>query len=620
MKVKEYVVIASLLYYLIFSITILNAQSGGVQTSSGVKLLSMSQVSIAYNPTNTSGYSYPGSWWLATALVGGQDNINVNQPASAFNPGNASYVCNETCQNNNLQIATTNNKILYPVSSQGTQVDSYTISFLGNHNPVQLSYQTCINGPLFGTSGMPTAMNLSNLYVNFGGCVNTAAENQSYVNYYTACKNQGGNSLIYYSGTGSLFNWGGTNYFIQLGSTVGCFQLNSNPVAYVYQLSGGQVNQTVSVTLNGQTETVSSSHQINNTLQNMAIYYLNFQPGSLESNLPSSTGAVILDIANSTLANKIGVQQNTALLQGQVLQSQISSNLAQTKSDFQKAVTYSNASYYLNSQTSAEFGLFVNNNPNTQFNGATTVGQQSGVGGFTALPTYVEINDPNSMYATAQVQLLIQAKSLGLYLGVAKFNITSSSLPNFRSGSTGTLTLNIKNTGTATGGYTISVSSGSSAVSISPPSVTGSLNVNQTTSAQFTIGDNEQNIPSNSNISRSLSATVCNTASSPQCQTANISFGVGNPCQNNEPFNAGNCQTLTTIAPPTTTSIVPPNQQNTVQVANQTSSVSSNGNYNSNNKSIVSALACSDLVSSAFSSMSIPGLVIDYGVNLIFGC
>ena len=87
-----------------------------------MKLLGMQSVAIAYNASgNAAGHgvnTYPGAWWIALATVGGLENINVRTSALAFSP-NTSYVCGGACQQDNLQIIGTYNKLYYPLVSQG---------------------------------------------------------------------------------------------------------------------------------------------------------------------------------------------------------------------------------------------------------------------------------------------------------------------------------------------------------------------------------------------------------------------------------------------------------------------------------------------------------------------
>jgi hypothetical protein len=506
--------------------------SGGSSGSQGLKLLGMSSVYIASNFSGTAPYHFfQGSWWVATAIVGGLENINVNQPGSSFAP-NQSYVCNASCQKNNLQIQTTFNKIFYPVTSSGTPIDSYYIAYLGNSNPVQLTFNTCP----FGSS---TTV-LSNQPQYFSKCDLVGVESAA-LSYTNACTAKGGRPLQV-DGTG--FDWG-------------CYELVALPVAYVYQMEAGQVHQGVSVTLNGQTETVNSQNNtFNDTLPDMAVYYLSYAPGSLNGALPSpsdGTGTSVLVIANASLASRLNKPNASAILEGGVLQSQVSSLQNNINGKWGGEVSLAQAASDVQSFQLSEQGLFVQNQPNSEFAGAAFAGTQqpSLFNNFASyVPTYVVINDSQSHYAAAEVQLLIQAQSLGLYLGSSTFSITSTQLSAFRSGYTSILSVGLQNTGSSQGGFQLTVTPNQGTVSSAPEEVTGSLNPGQMATEQFTIGDNEQSIAANSNVSRSVTVKLCSLQN--QCSSKVVYFSVLNPCQNNVAFNAGTCQAATTVPFPTT--------------------------------------------------------------------
>lgn len=503
-----------------------------VSTNSGVKLLGMSAVSIATNPIGPGSHVFSGSWWIATAIVGGLENINVQTSASSFSP-NASYVCATTCQQNNLQISGTFNKIYYPVSSDGTPLDSYYITYLGNGQPKTLSFDSCYGG----IYPVPTQVE-SNSPQNFNGCA--VGYGSATISYANACTNAGGVPLD-----------------INSAFDVGCYQLNARPVGYVYSVGTGQVRQGVRVTFNGQSETVSTNNTFNDSLSNMALYYIQYVPGTLNGPIPSpsdSSGATVVVITNQSLASAIGRQNNTALLEGTVLQSQVSSLIYNIQQKFPQESSLSQASTDISDFQASEFGLFINNSVNGEFKYAQFSGTQSPslLNNFRSdVPTYLVINDSNYQYAAPEVQLLIQAQSLGLYLGFSTFALQSETLSNFKSGSTSTLSVTVVNNGSATGGFTLGVTPNQQTVSVSPPQVSGSLNQGQEATYQFTIGDNEQSIPANSNVSRSVTVNLCSLSG--QCIKKTVDFNVQNPCPNNQPFNAGTCAGLTTIPAPTTT-------------------------------------------------------------------
>lgn len=492
-----------------------------VGVSNGVKLLGMQSVAIAYNASgNAAGHgvnTYPGAWWIALATVGGLENINVQTSALAFSP-NTSYVCGGACQQDNLQIIGTYNKLYYPLVSQGTPLDMDSIQYFHN-GAAQLTFNSCL------VSYIPSQTTAyTNTVQLFDGCAVPAVGYVSAQSYLTACANAGGVGLV--SGT----------------YDVGCYQLDALPVGYVYQLNAPQVKEGVSVTFNGKTETVSTNNTYNSSQSNMAVYYFNYVPGALNGGLPSQSQAVVLVITNQSLASSLKKSNNTALLEGEVLQSQVSSLNSQISGEFPQAGTLSQAQQDLLAYQTGEYGLFRNNTANGEFKNATLAGP-------TADPTFAIINDPNFQYATAEVQILIQAASLGLYLGTSTFTITSAQMSNFRSGYTTPLTVTVKNTGNSQGGFTLGVTPNQNTMSVSPSgsaAVSGSLAAGSSSSYQFTIGDNQQNIAANSSVSQSATVTVCNIAG--QCVSIPVSFNVLNPCNNNQPFNAGNCTTLTSIS------------------------------------------------------------------------
>lgn len=543
MKYALYILAIAIVLIAAYELLHLNGLATIVPT--GVTVTGLGQVSVLSNWQGVSG-----PWWLASVALGGGQTLNVQNlggaqySASQLNT-NSSYVCGTSCQNNNLQISAPQSYIRYLVSSAGTLINEYYIANLDN-GQASITYETCA-GAVIG-SYQSTTISSGQLF-EVPLCFEQSQNIQTAQNYATACKKFKGIPLAQYEGS----------------NFAGCYQLNTVSYANVYGLAPEQPEYTVQVTLNGQSTSIDNNMSSNTTNPNIWLY--NIGSGFSTQAAPSETTVSLVQYLpiTGTAGFTQSVPSYTVQIEGnggQGIVSAIGAYQNSLQGTFPQQTTYVAATQLIN-QTNLEItGSLHSSYVNTQFANSTII---YGSGGFFSTGGSVlglKINDLPMLYTRPNIVLAIKASQVGLYLGVSKMNITSLSIGSFRSGSTSTAYVQVQNTGSAQGGYTVSFNAGesSSGISSTPAQQSGTLGTGSQQTLSFGINDNA-NI--NSNTTQSIAFTVCpqpQVSGGPACQTVVKSFTLVPQCQNNQQFNAGTCQTLTTITAPTTS--IPQSQKN----------------------------------------------------------
>lgn len=511
---------------------------GSVVPVSGVSVVGLQNVGVY---SNVNGQA--GTWWLATALLGGGQTLNAQGQggqtvsASTLNT-NSSYVCGTTCQQDNLQISALYSYVLYGAQAAGTGVYSYNISYQGFGNN-EVYYQTCYGGPIYGTSGMVNTYNRTNQLVNFAGCANGAARALAYQNYNQSCRGISGVPLVINTTPGyTFYAWIGSINVLS-GQNEGCFQLNSVPYATIYGLNSAAAKYGIRVTMNGQSSMITDTQQQNTSNPNLILY--NIGSGFSPQTAPSETTVSLVQYSRN---QSIFIEGNS----GTGILSEISGVINPFQSAFGNYKTLAsaqNATVLVNKQQAS---YLVNSYVNTQFASSCLVTSTNPCAptGSSGTLQGLRLNDSQMLYTRPEITMLIKASVVGLYIGIAQVNMTSVQLSAFRSGSTGTAYVQIKNIGSAQGGYTVTPTS--SSTQITPSYQSGTLSPGQQQTLTFTLNNNAQ---VSSNTTQSVQFQACSNGSN--CQTITASYTLVPACNTNQQYNAGNCVALTTITTPTTT-------------------------------------------------------------------
>lgn len=513
----------------------------------GVTVSGLGSVSVLSNYAGLAG-----PWWLAAVSLGGGQTLNVqnlsgaNFPANAINT-NSSYICGTSCQKNNIQFSVLHSWLDYGASSAGIPIDVYYISYLTKASSI--TYQSCIGNSLGGVQTTTTATNQQISFENCLGSVQT-----SYANYNAACTSAGGNPF----GSGPTFTTGNGGQEYQ---SVGCYQLNTIAYANIYGLSSPATQYTIKATVDTQSVVISNNQSNNATNPNFII--TNLGSGFTPQQDPSETTISLLQYL--PLSGAVGGIVNVVPAYTAKIEGGSSTGLGSTESAFMSGLqgTFPQepnlaAAYQAVNLTNKNLaGALVASYVNTPFQNASILYASTGETGefytTSGSVTGVMLPDQQMLYTRPNLILQIKASSVGLYEGVTTINITSISIPTFRSGSTTTATVAITNTGNAQGGYTISFNSTSSSSGLTSSSYqSGILGVKNQTTANFTINDNA-NI--NANAQQSIAFTACPNPqiAGSKCSTMVKSFTLEPACKGTQQLNNGNCTALTTITTPTTT-------------------------------------------------------------------
>lgn len=547
--------------------------STGVPTNlpgeNGATLLGVSQLSNISIINNQYGHS--GPWWIATAVFGsGPDQLNVQSIASP----NSSYICSNSCKTKTLGITVLKNIQEYQISSAGQQVSSYQASILtSNKQPgagaVQLQYQGCTNA-LPGT--MQNLINYSTQLVQFNCIATTSTINEeSYQNYINACQGQGGFALIYQYGQISTsrytneiqLNLNGLPIQFYTGTTMGCYELEKSPYAYIYSVGQPHGNTTLALSLNGNTITVNNRNNPTNvsnpTMQLQWVGYLQ------ESAAPQQNVSVIqyYNIESGTPAQLVKASAYTLDSEYSSSQAGLLNTKWITFSDFNNSVSqFDNKTKY----------LFVN----STFGNIT---YQPG----TRVPIELQLNDMQFNYYKPVGQMVIEAQALGLAEIAPSFQIKSFTLQNasgVRSGGQEYAYVEVLNNGTVPGAVNTRLISPSGLIIVGN-SQQRIITPNNITTFTFTLtgtGNLYVNYPN-----QSLMAQVCSTYSS-TCEnltryTSLLAAVNGNSCQGGT-FNPSTGQCIGPAPAPLTSTICQQNCKNTTTlIATTTASPNCNQGY-----------------------------------------
>ena len=503
--------------------------AGGPINITGVNLLGLSNVGVFSN-----AYGLAGSWWLATVQLGGSQGLEYSKSFSSTqaNP-NQSYVSNG--QQNLLTVQAKQNQLLYSLQNTGTPVDRYGIQRLQRYgNPVILNYSGCQGAFLYSYQQQ---------YFSTGQVFNVSCAtgtNQTIQNWANACSGQQGIPIPTYTSSGptftiyinplfQLFNFGGVPVGWSPKDSFACEQLLAAPYSYIYGLNPAAFNQTVSVVMNGQSETVSSSVPTNMSGSSLIVTLL--KP-ALSGQIPSSASAQVQVYPGNGTEIVIPALPLTG-------PGSLASVYAQIKN-----VTQNPANPYMKNVST--LNSFINQE-NAAISGSLyPVQQSSPFWGSYVSNGKVVLNDPNGKYIVPQAQLLVRTNFLGLYLGVPSLAITGLQVTNFTSGAVGTAYLTIQNNGTASGGFTATMSSNSTAVQFSPNPQQGTLTSGNKTVLVYSVA-----LPlSYINQTLTAKATVCPTYSSQGCISEVVGFKVSKTPTRNYVYNVTNGNQIVTNPSP----------------------------------------------------------------------
>jgi len=530
---------------------------------SGIQLLGMSQVNIISNYNGT-----PGPWFIATAILGGSQQIyssgygqpaQITTSASTLASANSSYV--GSSQIDTIDFKLLQNDLIYPTTlASGAQVKQYVLETARDAygNPLYLTFTTC--GGLSGqTITVPTNINYTeNCWTLFG--IGGAA--QAIDNYEQACIDLSNATVTRFPliTSSPLPNGGTLQNLLSQPITLGCFQFSAQNVGSLYETESPIYNSTVEITVNNDKVILNSlNRQTNQTPDgDLIATYINNQPSIQAVPVGSFSVVQFYNGSESRVVNYVSPSQLTSIYLG------INSYFAGVKNE-----SYDNALTYIRQENGQIAGLFYNQSGLTgQFQNAKVIYNNGAV-------QDVIVNDSNAQYSRPEVQILVKAQSLGLYLAVSSIKIVSFYVSNFSSGSTGLATLVVQNNGTASGGYTAQLINIPSGVSVSGGQEQQTIAPGQSATFYWSLSSSTQNLE---NLTQNIGVEVCQTYGN-KCVQTFTQFVQGSVCNNNAIYC--NPQTHNQTQP-----VITPTNGTGGKTPTNSSSSGGGGSSSSNNSSL----------------------------------
>ncbi len=502
---------------------------------SGVQVLGLSNVAILSNYNGLSG-----PWWIATAVLGGGQQLYVNGEAQG--PGssriqtssstlasvNSSY--NGSSQAQLISITLLKNQLWYPASvSSGAEFYQYQLEAAQNSGVQStVTFTTC-----GGSSGTQVSVPSGQEYSFYNQCTldgiveNPAPYVDAVNNYAHACASLGSSSQLDFmvvTSTGVVSGIQGGQPTVPY--TAECDQYTATSKALLYELSSPRYNSTVGINVNGQSVELGSLTNTTVTTPNLIATYITSTAGSQQT--PSETQVSVIQYLNSTpstIVNYISSSELTGIQTGlyNYIRNQQFSNL--TLGEAQSEIAQINGE---------QIGLAYQQSNSGQFNGATFSTSSINFFGINApyKIDYVVINDPNGVYTRPEIQIAVKASLLGIFLGVGGLKVNNFTVQNFNSGGQGVADLKVTNNGTVAGGYTAQLINIPSGITISGGEEEQTINPGSSSNFQWTFGSSLTNTQSEI---QNVGYRVCSTYSN-QCVTGSASFTLGSICNTNQGY------------------------------------------------------------------------------------
>jgi len=404
----------------------------------GGAVTSLSQVSVGSNYGNLSG-----TFWLVNFILNGQGQYlfssSSQQIASAIN---SSY---QVKNNQQISINAKLNyqKLAIPYTYSGTDIYMLKIE------PIDFPFSWFSQGAGFGTLYAQVNQTAnSNSYTFALSGLNSATDEENIFNAYSSeCSNYGGYTFAQaYSGT-----YYGTT---MQGYTLSCYGVTSVKVAGVFSAGSPEISENVSIIYSNGT--ASHTFYLTNTqpeqsYSNIALAQIvGYEVGSLNTYI-GTTSPLLIGFENGTqeVINPVSlttIQQlnnfNPAWLQPAGIEiNNVPFDNLYSFSAFQNGINYQNQQ--VNNLLSEQL------QPTNPYYGGTIIGRYTAMANnvYNGAPFYYYVDVTGNPVLYPDIQFLVSAQSLGVFVPVAYPTIVSES-PNpliIQSGSSISATFLVKN-------------------------------------------------------------------------------------------------------------------------------------------------------------------------------
>ena len=489
---------------------------------SGTTLGSLSHVLVQQVYQNST---FSGKYWFATLYANGgaQTLSSFSYSASQLAQTAGSNYSGSSSQVNNFNVQVLKNQLIWRANGGLGSYVLYTYSvqqFTGS-----FTFTNC-NGQQQSATGDQVAGNTECL-------VNTQ---QAEASYATACENAATSTDNV--GLPEAVTLSPVSYGME------CFVVNEKPWANVYYVgnsygNAATFNQTVRVSINGETLQVSTGNQfaahVNSTGKvDLAIQLLPTASGG-SSSIPAAPAALFVSQINGTVIPITLASADNLQIDSQSVNQQFNAFV-------KNQTTYYSESGYVLNQTINHLGqTYVGSlveqplHSNYQVNGTSII-----------------FNDNNFQVITPVIQIVSGLPLVGITESQAECSIVSVSPISFVSQSLGTSNIKIQNNGNA-GDCLVTVTQVPQPFYVqSGQLATGTLNTGQSVTLSFTFGSNQPLSDTNYAESGKIVYQACDALTGTICTNVSTTITESPVCGNGYTQVNGNCQALTTISVPTT--------------------------------------------------------------------